>query len=118
MCSNRPPDPSDPRPARLTSHRVLLYILSETKAKMGTRRALASGLQPSGLDPLPHALGLARPGSNRADDTSDHGIQAAFRPRISRASAGLATVSPRMSTIRAAFSTSAALLGASLPFSR
>ena len=43
-------------------------------------------------------------------------IQAAARS--SRASAALATLSPRISMMRAAFSTSAALLGASLPFSR
>src|SRR5215217_3680896 len=41
-----------------------------------------------------------------------------FSPRICRASAGVATWSPNTSTIFAAFSTRAALLGASLPFSR
>ena len=43
---------------------------------------------------------------------------AAANPRICRASTGVATWSPRTSMILAAFSTSAALLGASLPFSR
>jgi hypothetical protein len=38
-------------------------------------------------------------------------------PSICRASFGVATMSPRISMILAAFSTSAALLGASLPFS-
>jgi nitrate/nitrite transporter NarK len=45
-------------------------------------------------------------------------LTAYCRPRIARASSGVATTSPRTSTILTAFSTSAALLGASLPFSR
>src|SRR5262249_46233071 len=42
----------------------------------------------------------------------------AFTPRIARASAGGATTSPSTSTILTAVSTTAALLGARLPFSR
>src|SRR5262249_50419171 len=41
-----------------------------------------------------------------------------WMPRICRASAAVATWSPRISTMRAAFSTSAALLGASWPLPR